>query len=283
MKKMILQWVTFAMIIGLCGFGASKLFSEEKILARVGERVVTQSDFDELLKRYEPFHQGGGPYSLNEKKRFLDSLIKNTIIVMEAEKEKINERPEFQSKLKMLKNELLINEYITTKITPSISVTDEEVDELMRMNPNLVPKGTLTLKEILVKTEKEAEEIYQDLKNGADFSKLATEKSIAQSKTNEGLIGTISIGQLPPNLETVVSNLKEREFSKPIKSDEGFRILYLVSRKERSPQEIKGLEGKVRDKVIQLEKNKKIEAVIEKKVEELKKQIKVESYSDQLK
>jgi len=283
MKKMILQWVTFAIIIGLCGFGASRLFSEEKILARVGEKVVTQSDFDELLKRYEQFHKGDEPYTLNEKKRFLDSLIRNTIIVMVAEKEKVNERPEFQSKLKMLRNELLINEYVTAKIAPSISVSDGEVDELMRMNPNLVPKGTLTLKEILVKTEKEAEAIYQDLKKGADFSKIATEKSIAQSKTNEGLMGTVSIGQLPPNLETAVSNLKEREFSKPIQSDEGFRILYLVSRKERSPQEMKEIEVKVRDKIIQLQKNNKINAEIEKKVEELKKQIKIESYSDQLK
>jgi peptidyl-prolyl cis-trans isomerase C len=283
MKKVVLHLVTLATIIGLCGFGASKLFSEEKILARVGERVITQSDLDELLKRYEPFHKGGGPYSLDEKKRFLDSLIKNAIIGLEAEREKLNERPEFQAKLKMYKSELLVNEYITTKITPFISVTDEEVDELMKRSPNLVPKGTVTLKEILVKTEKEAEEIYQDLKKGADFSKIATEKSIAKSKTNGGLIGPISKEQIPPDLETLVSNLKEGEFSKPMKSDEGFRIYYLVNRKERSPQEIKMLEAKVRDKVFQLQKNQKIQAMMEKKVEELKKQIKVETYSDRLK
>jgi len=244
--------------------------------------VITQSDLDELLKRYESFHKGGDSYTLDEKKRFLDSLIKNTIIIGEAEKEKLDKKPEFQSKLKMYRNELLVNEYVTAKITPFISVTDEEVDLLMKASPNLVPKGTLTLKEILVKTEKEAEEIYQDLGKGADFSKVATEKSIAQSKTNGGLIGTVSIGQLPPDVEALVSNLKEGEFSKPVKSDEGFRILYLVNRKERRPQEMETLETKVRDKLIQLEKNKKIEAMIEKKVEELKKQIKVETYLDKL-
>ena len=280
---MFLCLVALFMIIGPFGFGASKLFPEEKILARVGEKVITQSDLDEIVKRYESFHKGGDPYTLDEKKRFLDALIKNAIIGMEAEKEKLYEKPEFQSKLKMYRNELLVNEYVTTKITPFISVTDEEVDSLMKASPNLVPKGTLTLKEILVRTEKEAEAIYQDLKKGADFSKVATEKSIAQSKTNGGLIGTVSIGQLLPDVEALVSNLKEGEFSKPVKSDEGFRILYLVNRKERSPQEMKTLEAKVRDKVIQLQKNQKIEAMIEKKVEELKKQIKVETFADQIK
>jgi peptidyl-prolyl cis-trans isomerase C len=273
--------VVLVMIIGLCSFGASKLFSEEKILAKVGERVITQGDLDELLKRYEPLRKGN-PYSLDEKKNYLNSLIKNAIIGMEAEREKLNEKREFQSKLKMYRNELLVNEYVTTKIVPFISVTDEEVNEIIKKNPNLVPRGTFTLKEILVKSEKEAEEIYQELKKGADFSKIAAEKSIAQSKTNGGLIGTISKGQLPPDLEAVVSNLKEGEFSKPIKTDEGFQIFYLVSRKEIGPEQAKILEGKIRDKLIQMERNKKIEAMIEKKAEELKKQIKVETYLDQL-
>lgn len=282
MKKMVLHVVVLVMIIGLYGFGASKLFPEERILARVGDWTVTQSDLDELIKRYEALRKGN-PFSLDEKKNLLNMLVKNSLIIAEAEREKLDEKPEIQSKLKMYRNELLINEYITAKIAPFVSVKDEEVDEIMRRNPNLVPREMLTLKEILVKTEKEAEEIYQELKKGTDFSKIAGEKSIAPSKTKGGLIGTISRGQLPPPLETVVFNMKEGEFNKPIRADEGFRIFLIVNRKERSPEEIKMLEGKIREKVFQLEKNKKIEAMIEKKVEELRKQIKVETYPDQLK
>src|SRR4030042_2550835 len=178
----------------------------------------------------------------------------------------------------MLKHELLVEEYIATKVNPFISIKDEEINEIMKNNPNLVPREMLTLKKITVKTEKEAEEIYKELKNGADFSKVAAEKSISRTKTKEGLIGTISRGQIPPPIETLVFSLKEGEFSKPIKADEGFQIFYVESRKERSPQEIKMLEEKVREKIIQLEKNKKIKTMIGKEVEELKKQIKIEPY-----
>ncbi len=280
---MVLHLITLVMVIGLFGFGASKLFSEsEKILARVGDWTVTQIDLDELIKRYESIRKGN-PFSLDEKKELISLLIKNSLISMEAEKEKLDQKPEIQSKLKMYKNELLMREYISQRIEPLVTVKNEEIEEILKQNPNLIPKERLTVKEILVKTEKEAEEIYQELKNGADFSKIATEKSISRTKTKEGLIGTISRGQLPPPLETVVFNLKEGEFSKPIKTDEGFQIFYLVSRKEMDPEQIKILEGKLRDKIIQLEKNKKIEAMVEKKIEELKKQIKVETYFHQLK
>jgi parvulin-like peptidyl-prolyl isomerase len=271
------------MITGLCVFGVSEVFSEsEKILARIGEKVITQSYFDELMKRYEVFRKGQ-PYNLDEKKNLLNMLVKNSLIIAEAEREKLDEKPEIQSKLKMYRNELLTREYITTKIEPLVTVKDEEVEEIIKQTPNLVPKEMVILREIQVKTEKEAEEIYRELKNGADFSKIATEKSIARSKTDGGLLGTISKGQLSPFFAGVVSLLKEGEFSKPIKTDEGFVILYLVNRKETPPEQIKMLEGKAREKIIQLEKNKRIEALLEKKVEELKKQVKVETYFDQLK
>ena len=53
MKKIVFHLVVFAAIIGLYSFGGSKLFSEEKILARVGEKVITQDDLNVLVKRYE--------------------------------------------------------------------------------------------------------------------------------------------------------------------------------------------------------------------------------------
>ena len=284
MKKRTLM---LAVIIILVGFSLSispKTFSEsDKVLARVGEKVITQSDLAEFMKKYEGLKKGGEPFGLDEKKHFLNMLIQNAFITIEAEREKLDQKPEIQLKLRMFKSELLANEYITTRIAPSIVVKDEEVDEILKKNPNLIPREMLTLKEILVKTEKEAGEIYQELKKGADFSKMAMEKSIAQSKTKGGLIGTISKGQLSPPLEAAVFDLKEGKFSKPIETADGFWIFYLVSRKERDPEEMKRLEGRLRDKIIQLERNKKIGAMVEKKVEELKKKIKVETYFDQLK
>ena len=280
MKKMVLYLVTVAMIIGLFGFEASKLFPEAKILARVGERAITQDDLNVLIKRYETSKKVN--LSLDDKKNLLNLLINSVLINIEAEREKLDQKPEIKAELQILKNDLLTREYIMTKIDPLVTVKDEEIEQIMKKNPSLVPKEMRTLKEIAVRTEKEADEIYQELKRGADFSKIATERSIAESKSKGGLIGTIPQGHLPPPLDSIAFQLKEGEYSQPIKTDEGFKILYLVDRKGQSSEEIKTIERKIREKVIQLEKKKKLEVLVQQKVEELKQKIKVETYFDQL-
>ncbi len=280
MKKTVLPFVALVMAIELYGFGVSKVFPEERILARVGETVITQSDLDLVIKRYETM--GKANPSLDEKKALLNALINGVLISSEAEREKLDQKPEVKAQLRMMRNDLLAKEYILARIDPLVVVKDQEIDEIMKKNPNLVPKETRILKEIVVKTEKEADEIYQELKKGADFSRIAAERSIAESKSRGGLVGTVAPGQLPPSQEPIVALLKEGEFSKPMKSGEGFRILYLVERKVNSPEQTKTIERKVRAKVVQLEKRKRLEKLVEQKVEELKHKVKVETYSDRL-
>ena len=283
MNRKILPLVLIFVALWFSLFEVSELSSEsEKVLARVGGKVITQRDLDELMKRYESLRKGN-PVDPDEEKRFLNLLISSTLISLEAEKEKLDQKPEIQSNLKIHRTELLTREYVNTKIEPLVTVKDEEIEEILKKNPNLIPKESLTLREILVKTEKEAEEIYQELKKGGDFSKIATDKSISPTKAKGGLIGTLSRGQLPPQVEQVAFQLKEREFSKPVKTEEGFKLLYLDKREQISQEKMKMLEGKLREKIIQLEKNKKKEALIQSKIEELKKQIKVETFFDQLK
>jgi len=201
---------------------------------------------------------------------------------MEAEKEKLDERPEVKSKLRIARDDILIQEYMKVKIEPSITVTEKEVDEKMTANPNLIPKESLTLKEILVKTEKEAKEIYEQLKKGGDFSRIAAEKSVAPSRVHGGLMRPVSRGQLPKPLEDVAYNLKKDELSQPIKTDQGYTLLYLVDRKERSPEEIKKYEAIIREKVKQIEMSQKAQAALAKKGDELKQKTKVEVFYDRL-
>lgn len=91
----------------------------------------------------------------------------------------MDEKPEIKAKLKIVRNDLLIQEYVATRIVPFATVTDEEIEAKFKENPSLIPKEILTLKEIVVKTEKEAQAIYEKLKKGGDFSELVREKSIA--------------------------------------------------------------------------------------------------------
>lgn len=282
MKK-ILRLALLLTVVLLVAFEEMDLFSEsEKVVARVGKEAITQREFDLLVNRYEDLRKGS---SLNpeEKRNLLNMLITQSLLGMAAEREGIDKKPDVQAKLKLFRIELLAQEYVAAFIEPQVKVQDREIDEIFRRNPNLVPEETLTLKEIVVKTEREAEEIYKKLKKGADFSRVASEASIAPTRSRGGFMGTYSKGQLPPAVETVIFQLKEGEFTRPIKTEEGFQIVYLIDRKRVSSEETKRYEERIREKVLQIEKNKKIEEKMKERVDELQKQVKIEIYLDRIK
>ena len=166
MAKRILIAGVVLLIFGVSFGLVGRLFSEsEVIVAKVGDPVITQRDFDEFLQANAPLRRGK-PYAPEEKKIMLENLIKSLVVTMEAEKDKLDDSPDFKSKMKLYRVELLVQEYFANKVNPTITVTDEELDRVMKDHPSLVPKETLQLKEILVKTEKEAEAIYGELKYG---------------------------------------------------------------------------------------------------------------------
>jgi peptidyl-prolyl cis-trans isomerase C len=282
MLKRILIAGVVTMIFGASFVLVGRLFSEsEVILAKVGNFVITQGDFEEFLGR-NAYMRKNKPYSPEEKKAMLDNLIRSEAVVLEAEKEKLDEVPLFKSRMKLYRVELLVQDYFAKNVQPTISMTDEEIDAVIKENPALQPGETLHMKEIMVKTEKEAEAIYEELKKGADFSKMAVDKSKADTRVNGGTMRPVTKGILPKPLEEVAFSLKKGEISKPIKTEKGVYILYMIDRKEKTPEELEKFKNTVREKVKQIEMGKKEQAAYIKKAEELKSRLKVEAYYDRI-
>ncbi len=87
---------------------------------------------------------------------------------------------------------------------------------------------------ILVETEAEAETILKDLQSGADFAKLAKERSKdTGSGANGGDLGWFGKGQMVPEFETAAFSLKVGEISKPVKSQFGYHIIQVLGHEDR--------------------------------------------------
>ncbi|MGM9922888.1 MAG: peptidyl-prolyl cis-trans isomerase [Bacillus sp. (in: firmicutes)] len=103
------------------------------------------------------------------------------------------------------------------------------------------------LSQIVVKKKKEAQQIYQELQDGASFSVLAMEKSTDDlSAEQKGDIGFITKNhkRFPSEYREVAADLKEGTYSKPFKTDEGYVILYLherLAKKTYAFDEVKSL------------------------------------------
>jgi peptidyl-prolyl cis-trans isomerase SurA len=122
-----------------------------------------------------------------------------------------------------------------------LKISDEEIDDVIsRLNKNIGRKQ-LRVSEIFLPIDEKSNEqdirelafkLYQTLLNGTDFSKIAKDFSTATSAKNDGKIGWIFSGQLAPELDRPLHNLKNGQITVPIRTRNGFYILKLDGRRE---------------------------------------------------
>ncbi|MGC1404490.1 MAG: peptidylprolyl isomerase [Thermodesulfobacteriota bacterium] len=92
----------------------------------------------------------------------------------------------------------------------------------------LTTSSTSSPEEILGQ-KKKAEEIWERLKKGEDFSELARKFSQDPSAAQGGDLGVFNLVELDPFLREVVSTLKQGEFSQVLQVPSGWQIIKLIS------------------------------------------------------
>lgn len=118
---------------------------------------------------------------------------------------------------------------------------------LTMLGPAPEAKPEVKLRQIVVMADKadsddierarrKINDLYEQLKDGADFARLATENSEAPSAPPGGDMGWMGEGMLPANLEDVAFGLNSGQFSDIIEELRGkekliLRILYVEERR----------------------------------------------------
>lgn len=121
-----------------------------------------------------------------------------------------------------------------------VNVSEEEINQVMeRMQAN-ADKPQYRVSEIFlpVETPDQAETVHQNamrlleqIRQGAPFPQIARAFSQSPSASRGGDIGWVQDGQLPPELNQVVSRLKPGRISLPIRATGGFYILAMSDRR----------------------------------------------------
>ena len=103
--------------------------------------------------------------------------------------------------------------YLAQAITAKI----EEVQALLA--------GEMRVRYILVKTETSALEVLEKMAQGADFSQLAQQLSIAPNANQGGDLGFFGPGELMPEIEEIVVQLKVGELSPVVELPMGYIVV----------------------------------------------------------
>ena len=91
---------------------------------------------------------------------------------------------------------------------------------------------TANARHILVKTQKECEDLKTQIGNGADFAKMAQEHSQCPSGQQGGDLGQFSQGQMVKEFDRVVFGEEVGKVHGPVQTQFGFHLVEIISRSE---------------------------------------------------
>jgi len=227
----------------------------EEVLAVVNGHEITIGDYNNRLKRLSAYEKAR--YRGEEgHKEFLKTLIRQKVMVQKAREMELDKDEEVQRKISVLLQDVtervLIEALIKQEILDKVTVTDKEAKAYYdEHKEEFRKKETIGIRQIIVATEEEAKEIRQELEKGADFAKLANEKSIDQSMANQGnTISYFERGKMPGQFEEACFILKAGEISDPVKTRFGYHVIKLENRQEASLKEFYEVSDEIKEKLL---------------------------------
>lgn len=137
-----------------------------------------------------------------------------------------------------VRREMIISRVRQRRVAERVQVTEQEVQNFLasdlgkiqlseeyRLANILVPVPDGASSQTLQAAAKQAQEIYQQLKQGADFNQLAISRSAGDNALEGGEIGWRKAAQLPSPFDSMIGSLAVGDVTEPVRTPGGFIIL----------------------------------------------------------
>ncbi len=142
-----------------------------------------------------------------------------------------------------VRGQLTWNDLVARRLRPSVEVSEDEVEEIVRRITASRGLKQRRVSEIFlaVDTALQADEILgnarrlvEQLRAGGSFTALARQFSEAASAARGGALGWIQEGQLPEELDAALAKMRPGTLSPPVRSLSGYHILLLRDERQAS-------------------------------------------------
>ena len=247
------------------------------VLARVGNWTITVEEFNERLSALKEAVPDFDTTLLDAKKLVLETLVRQQLLVEEAEKVGLVNQKDIQAAVEEFRRTLIVQE-IVKNLVRDIKVSDEEASAFYEAQKTVLVEPTQWhVRSIVVDSEPKANELATQLSQGVDFAETAKQNSIGETAAQGGDLGFIAEAPFP-EMQNAIATLNAGAVSTVFKGPQGFYIVKVEEKKGGNPIPFADIKKDIIDNQLML---KQQQAILD-HVEKLKGATKVEIREDLL-
>ena len=193
---------------------------EDTVIATVNGDKIMKSTLDGYMNILKKSGRA-------DQQAAVDDLVATEIALQAAKKTDILERPTSKKAIADFTRNVLLKTWTKEKVE-SFDITDEEIKTAYDERVTKLATQEFNARHILVKEEDAAKAIIKEIEGGADFEKLAKEKSTGPSGSNGGSLGWFKAQTMVPAFADALKTMKKGDVSKtPVKTQFGYHIIKL--------------------------------------------------------
>lgn len=193
------------------------------VLAQVGDAQLTEAE----LQRIIPPELGEG-LSGAEIRDVIERWVRNQLLYQRARHDRLDQDPEINERMRDLERDMLADELLQRELARRVSMDAEELRTYYR-NHQAQYTQEVQLKQIVVNTREDAEEILQMLHAGANFEQLARQRSIDPTASRGGDLGFLGKDAMNAAFESHIFGQPRGAIVGPLASTFGFHILKVAA------------------------------------------------------
>jgi parvulin-like peptidyl-prolyl isomerase len=154
----------------------------------------------------------------------------------------------------------LVSQALFKKVTGDVKASDSDIKAYyVTHKTQYVQPESREVRHILVTKKALADSLYQQLKNGGNFAKLAKQYSKDPGSAANGGKLTVSKGQTVPQFDKTAFSLKTGQLSQPVHTQYGYHIIQALSPvKAATTTKLVQVRASIKQQLEQQKKNDKI-------------------------
>ncbi|MBZ0093392.1 MAG: peptidylprolyl isomerase [Sulfuricellaceae bacterium] len=264
-SRVMMAGIAGLLTLSACNAEESTKSVSDKAVVTVNGTPISETQVDALIKSQ------GQKDTPELRKAVRNDLVSRALIAQEANKKGMDKDVDVKAQMDLATQLVLVRAYLQDYVKShpiSDSAIKAEYDKIKAQMGDKEYK----VRHILVDSEAAANDIEAQLKKGAKFDKLASEKSKDPgSKDKGGDLGWIARGNVVPAFGDALAKLKKGETSAPVHSPFGWHVIKLEDTRPLKAPAFDAIKDGLMKRLEQQE--------VQKAVEELRAKAKIEDTS----